>query len=273
MHKDRFIKTIIGAFLAVFLTFGTVAAWDDTYAQPTEKKAGKAESEKNTGTKEKHETAATKEKEVHAAAATHETAAISADEGLQKLVEGNQRYLSEKFLTDRYTGARRAEVAKGQHPFAIILSCSDSRVPPEILFNQGIGDLFVVRTAGHVADDDAVGSIEYAVEHLGVRLIMVLGHERCGAVDATVKGGEAPGHIAKVVEAVKPAVEKAKGKRGDLLDTIVGEHQTVLKSLGRFYEGVEGVSGATILGDGTVALILDIPKLLQIVEQEELSLP
>jgi carbonic anhydrase len=223
MTKQKLARAWVLGFLVVFLTFGTAAGWE-TYTQPTDKKANKADAVKTTDTKEKHEKAGAKEKEAHAAAATHETAGISADEALQKLMEGNQRYLSEKFVTDRYIGARRTEVAKAQHPVAVILSCSDSRVPPEILFNQGIGDLFVVRTAGHVADDDAVGSIEYAVEHLGVRLIMVLGHERCGAVTAAVKGGEVPGHIGHLVEAIKPAVEKARGKHGDLLDNAIREN-------------------------------------------------
>ena len=100
-------------------------------------------------------------------------------------------------------------------------SCSDSRVPPEIVFDQGLGDLFVVRVAGNIAEAHGVGSIEYAVEHLGSRLIVVLGHERCGAVDATLKGGEAHGHIQWLVDAIRPAVEKAKGKPGDALDNAV----------------------------------------------------
>ena len=104
---------------------------------------------------------------------------------------------------------RRKELVEGQHPFAIILCCSDSRVPPEVIFDQGLGDLFIVRTAGNVFDNIALGSIEYAVEHLEVPLLVVLGHGQCGAVTATVEGGHAPGHISNVVEAIQPAVVKA----------------------------------------------------------------
>jgi carbonic anhydrase len=113
---------------------------------------------------------------------------------------------------------RRAELATTQHPYAIIVSCSDSRVGPEIVFDQGIGDIFVVRTAGHVLDDPGLGSIEYAVEHLGTHLIVVLGHERCGAVTAAASGGEAPGHIASIVRKIQPAVAEVKGQPGDLVE-------------------------------------------------------
>jgi len=142
----------------------------------------------------------------------HDTIPIEAEEAVKRLLEGNRRYIAGRNSANHRTAKRRSEVSKGQHPFAIIVGCSDSRVPPEILFDQGIGDLFVVRSAGNVIDDIAIGSIEYAVEHLGVQLIMVLGHERCGAVDATMKGGEVGGKLKFIVEAIKPAVEKAKAK-------------------------------------------------------------
>ena len=127
-------------------------------------------------------------------------------------MEGNRRYVSDRSTGPHRSSRRRAEVAGEQHPFAVIVGCSDSRVPPELLFDQGFGDLFVVRTAGNVVDSVALGSIEYAVEHLGVKLIVVLGHERCGAVSAAVAGGEAPANVKAVVEAIRPAVEKAKEK-------------------------------------------------------------
>src|ERR1041385_5937771 len=105
---------------------------------------------------------------------------------------------------------RRAELTKSQHPFAIILSCSDSRVPPEIVFDEGLGDLFIVRVAGNVINDEGLGSIEYGVDVLGARLIVVLGHQSCGAVDAAMKTiaakGKAPGHIQSLVTALKPVV-------------------------------------------------------------------
>jgi len=148
----------------------------------------------------------------HTASAPHEVMETDPEVAMKRLLEGNKRYAAEKGTGYHRTAKRRAEVARGQHPFAVIVGCADSRVPPELLFDQGVGDLFVVRTAGNVVDDIALGSIEYAVEHLGTRLIVVLGHERCGAVDATLKGGEAPGKIKSVVAAISPAVEKAKAK-------------------------------------------------------------
>jgi carbonic anhydrase len=117
---------------------------------------------------------------------------------------------------------RREELAKSQHPFAIIVGCADSRVPPELVFDQGLGDLFVLRVAGNVVDDHSLGSIEYAVDHLAVRLVVVLGHQSCGAVKAAKEtiaaNGKAPGHIQSLVTAIQPAV-KAAGK-ADLEATI-----------------------------------------------------
>jgi carbonic anhydrase len=113
-------------------------------------------------------------------------------------------------MTSEQAAKRRAELATSQHPFAIILSCSDSRVPPEIVFDEGLGDLFIVRVAGNVLNDEGLGSIEYGVEVLGARLIVVLGHQSCGAVDAAMKTiaakGKAPGHIQSLVTALEPVV-------------------------------------------------------------------
>lgn len=153
--------------------------------------------------------------------ANEQEGGVNGDTALKKLEEGNKRYVEAKFTHPNQTKERREEVAKGQHPFAVIVSCSDSRVPPEVIFDQGLGDLFVIRVAGNIVDDAVLGSIEYAIEHLGAKLVVVLGHERCGAVDATVKGGEAPGHIKGLVEAIKPAVEKSKDQAGDKLDNAV----------------------------------------------------
>lgn len=138
-----------------------------------------------------------------------QAAGCSAEEALQALMEGNQRYRTGKFKQKDLGTARRIElIENGQKPFAVVLACSDSRVPVELLFDQGMGDIFVVRVAGNVVDPVALGSIEYGLEHLGVNLLMVLGHSNCGAVKATVDGGEAPGSIGAIVQKIKPSFDK-----------------------------------------------------------------
>lgn len=134
-----------------------------------------------------------------------------AEEALQARREGNRRFATGQAIHPHQDAARREEVRPGQRPFAAILSCSDSRVPPEVIFDWGVGDLFVVRTAGHGVDDVALGSIEYAVEHLGVPLLVVLGHTRCGAVTAALHGDEAPGHIAAVIRPSSPPFGRPAG--------------------------------------------------------------
>lgn len=138
---------------------------------------------------------------------------MTPDEALQKLMEGNKQYLNNKLTNAELCDpAARAGLAKGQKPYAIILSCSDSRVPPELIFNRGLGELFVVRVAGNIPDPVVLGSIEYAAEHLGSPLIMVLGHERCGAVKATVDSqGKSTGspNIDAIVKIISPNVKSA----------------------------------------------------------------
>jgi carbonic anhydrase len=135
------------------------------------------------------------------------------------LAEGNARFVASTPQHRHAGAARRAEVSQGQNPLAVILACSDSRVPPELLFDQGIGDLFVVRVAGNVVDPHTLGSIEYAIEHLGTQLIVVLGHERCGAVtaarSAVAAGGEAPGNIQSLVAEIAPSVLATAGQSVD----------------------------------------------------------
>src|SRR5882762_9751917 len=157
-------------------------------------------------------------------AADHPAAAVSADVALAKLKEGNLRFASSDVSQSKPTAARRAETAQAQHPFAIVVGCADSRTAPEIVFDQNIGDLFVVRTAGNLVDEHALGSIEYAVDHLGVRLIVVLGHTRCGAVTAALASDTAPGHVQSLVRDIQPAVKAAKGKPGDALSATVTEN-------------------------------------------------
>lgn len=153
---------------------------------------------------------------------------VTPDEAIQRLLEGNRRYMNAKRFHPNESLETRARLATGQAPFAAILGCADSRVPPEIIFDHGLGDLFVVRVAGNIVEDAGSGSFEYAVEHLGTPLIVVLAHERCGAVKAAVEtleaGGEAPGHIAELVRKLKPAVEKTKTQPGDKMENAVREN-------------------------------------------------
>lgn len=146
---------------------------------------------------------------------------LTPDAALQKLLEGNQRFVQHQPQYPDQSAARLQEVAQAQHPFATILSCADSRVAPEILFDQGIGDIFDVRIAGNIATPEARGSIEYAVSLLGSPLLMVLGHERCGAVTAAVENETLLGDISTFVKAIKPAVAKVKDKPGDAVDNAV----------------------------------------------------
>lgn len=146
------------------------------------------------------------------------------NQALQTLIDGNKRFVAMKPTHPNQDKGRRDEVKGGQKPFAIIVGCSDSRIPPEILFDQGIGDLFVIRLAGNIVDDTGLGSIEYAADHLGTRLVVVLGHAKCGAVTAAAGGGEAHGHIGSIVQLIIPAVEQARGKSGDLIDNSIREN-------------------------------------------------
>ncbi|MGB7712406.1 MAG: carbonic anhydrase [Microcoleus sp.] len=155
------------------------------------------------------------------AANASETSNITPDAALKKLMDGNQRYIQQKRTFPDQSRSRILELAKGQHPFAIVLGCSDSRVAPEILFDQGLGDLFEIRVAGNVLDNVVLGSMEYAAAELGVPLLVVLGHERCGAVKAALDGKSVPGHIGSLVAAIKPAVYATKGQPGDAWDNAV----------------------------------------------------
>lgn len=150
---------------------------------------------------------------------------VSPDDALKMLMEGNARFVAAKAAHPNQTAERRTTVAGGQHPIAAIVGCADSRVSPELVFDQGLGDLFVCRVAGNVATDDVLGSIEYSVEHLGSTLVMVLGHEKCGAVAATLdivkSGGTAPGHLPSLVDPIRPAAVQANSLMGDPLDLAI----------------------------------------------------
>jgi len=137
---------------------------------------------------------------------------MNADKALQTLIDGNQRYIAGTSDDAELTiTTRRQSINAGQSPFAVILGCSDSRVPVELVFNQGLGDLFVIRVAGNIAAPSQIGSVEYACQHLGTRLVVVLGHSHCGAINATVDSllgelDELSPNIASIVDHVSPAV-------------------------------------------------------------------
>jgi carbonic anhydrase len=158
---------------------------------------------------------------------------VAPGEAISKLKEGNGRYTSGNLQHPGQTAKRRAELTKSQYPFAVVIGCADSRIPPEIVFDQGLGDLFVCRVAGNVVDDQSLGSIEYAVDHLGVRLILVLGHQDCGAVKSAKEliaaKRKAPGHIQSLITAIKPAVEATA--KDDLDATIKANVKHVVDAL------------------------------------------
>ena len=134
------------------------------------------------------------------------------EEAINLLKAGNQRFVEDKSTVNNVDAKRRKELESGQHPYATVISCSDSRVTPALVFNAGLGDIFDIRLAGNVVDDNALGSIEYAVDHLHTPVIVVMGHENCGAVtaayDQVVKGQEAHGHVEDLVDEIEPAVNK-----------------------------------------------------------------
>lgn len=158
---------------------------------------------------------------VQQAQAAEKPQPLSPDEALQKLLEGNHRFVEHQPQYPDQSATRLQEVAQAQHPFATILTCADSRVPVEILFDQGVGDIFDIRIAGNIATPEARGSIEYAVTLLGSPLLMVLGHERCGAVTAAVQNEVLLGDISTFVNAIKPAVARVKNQLGDPVENAV----------------------------------------------------
>lgn len=197
--------------------------------------------------------------------AQHPAPSLPPGEALAKLMAGNQRYVKHKGRHPDESMARRRELESGQHPFAVVLGCADSRVSPELLFDQGLGDLFVVRVAGNIVDDAILGSIEYAVEHLGTKLIVVLGHEKCGAVSAAIEGGPAAGHLNALVTAIQPSVDSTSKDPGDKVHNCVianvrrvagqiRESDPVLKDAVKLH-GVKVVAADFALDSGRVTLL------------------
>ena len=160
-----------------------------------------------------------------------DTDVSSSDEALQILKEGNARFATDKSVLRNINAERRESLKNGQNPYAVIVSCSDSRVTPTTVFNAGLGELFDIRLAGNVVDDDALGSIEYAVEHLTTPLIVVMGHQSCGAVTATynevVKGEKVSGNMESFVKKITPSVNK----NGTIDDAIHTNIDMVVKEI------------------------------------------
>ncbi|WP_341733717.1 carbonic anhydrase [Microcoleus sp. EPA2] len=143
---------------------------------------------------------------------------LTPDAAMKKLMDGNKRFVDKKRQSPNQDLPRLLEVAIAQKPFAAILGCADSRFPSEIIFDQGLGDLFVCRVAGNVATPEEIGSLEFGTLVLGAKVLVVIGHKRCGAVDATIKGAQVPGQIGSLLDAIKPAVESSKNTAGDRLE-------------------------------------------------------
>ncbi|PYS70040.1 MAG: hypothetical protein DMF69_14895 [Acidobacteria bacterium] len=146
---------------------------------------------------------------------------VTADSVLAELKAGNAHHIAHRYQHPHETATRQRELVSVQHPHAEVLSCADSRVPPELIFDQGLGDLFIVRVAGNVVSDIELGSLEYGAEHLHVALLVVMGHQHCGAVTAAIEGGEAAGHIGALIDLLRPAVEKTRGLPGDPVENAV----------------------------------------------------
>ena len=150
---------------------------------------------------------------------------LTPDRALRLLKEGNDEFRMEAPFRAAQGRERRVELARGQAPFCVLVGCSDSRVPPELLFGRGLGELFIVRIAGNTVDTAALGSVEYGADVLGCPLVVVLGHQRCGAIAAAIevveKNATSPGVIGEMIQPIIPAVLVARGQRGDLLDNAV----------------------------------------------------
>lgn len=169
---------------------------------------------------------------------------MNADKALQKLIEGNKRYIEGTADGAELTiSTRRQDVADGQNPFAAILGCSDSRVPAELIFNRGLGDLFVIRVAGNIVAPSQIGSVEFACQHFGTQLVVVLGHSHCGAINATVDSlmgdqGELSPNVASIVDRLTPAVHPiVKRKQFKDKDDLI--HQAMRANIEQSVNGLQ----------------------------------
>ncbi|NNM42825.1 MAG: carbonic anhydrase [Chlamydiae bacterium] len=186
------------------------------------------------------------------------------DYALRMLMEGNERYVKDERIHPNQSGAHRETLMEKQEPFAVILSCSDSRIAPELIFDRGLGDTFVVRVAGNVAGQMGLESIQYAVDQLKACLVMVLGHENCGAVKGVVAGGDAIRDMPSIARMIEPAISQAKEMEGDFLPHVIELNvQRVRKQLENdpflkkfVQEGkLKIVGGYYHLGSGKVTLV------------------
>lgn len=203
------------------------------------------------------------------AAVAPQSTAPSADAVLRELKAGNDHHVAKRYQHPNQTADRQRELASGQHPHATVLSCADSRVAPEIIFDQGLGDLFDVRVAGNVAGEPELASIEYAAAHLHCPLVVVVGHQKCGAVTAATEQGTPEGHLPALVALIRPAVESARGQGGDLIENavrinvenVVRQLRTSTPVLEEFVkQGTLSVVGAVYsLDTGKVAWLPDKP--------------
>jgi carbonic anhydrase len=154
---------------------------------------------------------------------------VTPDQALKFLKDGNKRFVSESCTNPNRDKQTIKELAHGQHPYAIVVSCSDSRVPPELLFDEGFGKLFVIRVAGNIVGPHELGSIEYAAKKLGTQLVLVLGHSECGAVHATIDAKDYGKNINSIVSEIAPSVAKAREKHGELMENAVEENVLAVK--------------------------------------------
>lgn len=163
---------------------------------------------------------------------------LSAVDALQLLKDGNKRYMEGRAEHPHEGIQHRVELSIAQHPFAIILGCADSRVIPELIFDRGMGDLFVIRLAGNIADDAVIASIEYAIEHLGTQLVIVLGHENCGAVKAAVNHETSAGKINSLLYYIEPALKCVFSSTDSLLEKVIKTHARHMVDLIRCAEPI-----------------------------------
>ena len=203
-------KAIIGVIIAAVVAGGGFGIYKMASSSSQDKtlQVSAQEADKTTQTTEAAATTTPATTDSHAAA----TETLTPEQAIAKLKAGNERFVNDKSEVTNVDSATRKTLEAGQHPFATVVACSDSRVTPTTVFNQGLGQIFDVRLAGDVVDDSALGSIEYAVDHLHTPVVVVMGHEKCGAVtaayDQVVKGEQAHGHIEDLVDEIKPAVSK-----------------------------------------------------------------